>query len=338
MSSSQGFHRSSAALYEGIPSAQAAGFGESSVNRSRERGRRTEARRGPGIKLLAYLEMVRPHNVVAAVLCVVLGILASSKAVERALDLADTAVASAVVALVSAGGYVINDYFDYGVDLVNKPHRPIPSGRVGLREALYSSLVLGVVGVALSAWFGPLSLAYVLMNALLVYGYSAKIKEWGIVGNVVVSLEGCAAILYGSLVVYVRTGELGALSAAATPTAIAFALLLGREIVKTIEDYYADSVRGVRSLPRTIGLRRSAVVASAILMTVPALSILPLFSGIYNVLAYAPLAVVTVAVVVASALRIARSSNVVLAAIRVRSALKVAMVTGIFALLLSLLL
>lgn len=296
------------------------------------------ARRSLGTKLLAYLEMVRPHNVVAAILCVVLGLLAGSKAVGWAPGPVDVVLASAVVALVSAGGYVINDYFDFKVDSVNKPYRPIPSGRVGLREALYLSLALGAVGVALSAWFGHLSLIFVLLNSLLVYGYSARIKEWGLVGNVVVSFEGCAAILYGSLVVYARTGEPGSLHAAAIPMAIAFFLLLGREVVKTIEDYYADAVRGVRSLPRTIGLERSATVASAILMTVPALSVLPLFSGLYNALAYAPPAAVTVAIVVASALRIARSSNVVSTAIRVRSSLKVAMVTGILALLLSVLL
>ncbi len=304
--------------------------------RYREGHRGVEARRGTGVKLLAYLEMVRPHNVAAAVLCVVLGILAGSKAVGWSPSPADAGVASAVVALVSAGGYVVNDYFDYRVDSINKPYRPIPSGRVGLREALYLSLALGAAGVALSAWLGLLSLAFVLLNALLVYGYSAKIKEWGFVGNVVVSLEGCASIFYGSLVVYARTGEPGSLSAASTPMAIAFVLLLGREVVKTVEDYYADSARGVRSLPRTIGLKRSAAVASAILMAVPALSALPLFSELYNALAYAPLAAVTVAIVVASALKILRSPNVVSAAIRVRSALKVAIVTGILALLLSL--
>ncbi|MEM3988437.1 MAG: geranylgeranylglycerol-phosphate geranylgeranyltransferase [Sulfolobales archaeon] len=289
-------------------------------------------------KLSAYLELIRPHNVIAAVLCVVLGILTASRALERPLYALEIVIASAVVAFVSAGGYVINDYFDYKVDLVNKPYRPIPSGRVSPKEVFYFSLVLGFIGISLSIVFGIASFVFVLLNSLLVYSYSAKIKEWGIVGNVVVSFEGGASILYGSLVVCAQTGKYEALASALVPITIAFTLLLGREIVKTIEDYHADSVRGVRSLPRTIGLRKSALVASAILFTVPALSILPLFSGLYNASIYIPLATFTVIIVVASALKIIKCSNIISTAIKVRSALKIAIMTGILALLLSLLL
>lgn len=293
---------------------------------------------GIGGKLLAYLELVRPHNVMAAVLCVVLGVLAASRSIGHPLNVADIVIASSVVALVSAGGYVINDYFDYKVDLINKPYRPIPSGRVGPKEVLYLSSVLGVAGVAISIWFGPLSFIFVLLNSLLVYGYSAKIKEWGIVGNIVVSFEGSASIFYGSLVVYIQTGETMALTSTIVPMVIAFVLLLGREIVKTIEDYYADSARGVKSLPRTIGLRESAVVASAVLLTVPILSVFPFFMRQYNVSVYAPLATITVVIVVVSALRMVKSTNIVSTAIKVRSALKIAIITGVLALLLSLLL
>lgn len=34
-----------------------------------------------------------------------------------------------------SGGNVINDYFDYKIDLINKPQRPIPSGRISLNNA-----------------------------------------------------------------------------------------------------------------------------------------------------------------------------------------------------------
>lgn len=34
-----------------------------------------------------------------------------------------------------SAGNVINDYFDYKIDLINKPQRPIPSGRISLDNA-----------------------------------------------------------------------------------------------------------------------------------------------------------------------------------------------------------
>lgn len=286
-------------------------------------------------RVAAYVELVRPHNVVASALSTALGYLVASRALGVPPALLDLAIACSVVALVAAGGYAVNDYFDYRVDLVNKPYRPIPSGRVTLSEALRLSIALGVAGVLLSAYFGALSLLYVVLNSLLVYAYSAKIKEAGLLGNLVVSLEGAATIVYGSLVVYLRTGAPEALLASIIPSSIAFTLLLGREVVKTIEDYYADTERNVRSLPRTIGLRASAAVASAILLTVLPLSVLPALLGHYNKLVYIPLAAVTVALVVHSSIRIMLSKNIVSTATKVRSELKVAVFTGIAALLIS---
>lgn len=293
---------------------------------------------GLKVRFLAYLELIRPHNVFAAVICVLLGMVASYRVAGYTFNTVDMLMASLVVALVSAGGYVINDYFDYMVDLVNKPYRPIPSGRVSPREALTFSIALGVVGMVFSAWFGYVSVIFVLLNTALVYAYSAKVKELGLVGNIVVSFEGSASIVYGSLAVSLRVGEYSVLTASIIPAVIAFTLLLGREIVKTIEDYYADSVRGVKSLPRVLGLRRSAYIASAVLLLVIPLSILPYFSDLYNKLVYTPLAMLTLVLIVLSTVKILRSSNIVSTAAKVRSVLKISIVTGILALLLSLLL
>lgn len=287
------------------------------------------------VKVAAYVELVRPHNILAVALSTILGYSVASRALGVPPNLVDLLMACSVVTLVAAGGYAINDYFDYKVDLINKPYRPIPSGRVTLGEVLRFSIALGVVGVALSTYFGVLSLLYVSLNSLLVYTYSAKIKETGFLGNVVVSLEGAATIVYGSLVVYLRTGTAEALLASLVPASIAFTLLLGREVVKTIEDYYADAERNVRSLPRTIGLKASAVVASVILLAVPPLSILPALSGYYNRFIYIPLTAITLVLVVHSSARMMLSSNKVSTATKVRSELKVAVFTGILALLIS---
>ena len=48
-----------------------------------------------------------------------------AKSVDIPIILAMLAVFFAMSA-----GNVINDYFDYKIDLINKPQRPIPSGRM----------------------------------------------------------------------------------------------------------------------------------------------------------------------------------------------------------------
>lgn len=45
--------------------------------------------------------------------------------------------------------YSINSYFDAEIDAINKPHRPIPSGRLSKQEALRYVVLLGVLSVSL---------------------------------------------------------------------------------------------------------------------------------------------------------------------------------------------
>lgn len=80
-----------------------------------------------------------------------------------------------------AGGVVLNDYFDASRDAVERPERPIPSGRVSRRTAGVSGAVLLVVGVGLAFVAGPSSAAIATALALAVVLYDAVLK--GTVGG-----------------------------------------------------------------------------------------------------------------------------------------------------------
>lgn len=76
-----------------------------------------------------YVEIIRPGNVIMAIIAVIL-VAILAKSVDIPIILAMLAVFFAMSA-----GNVINDYFDYKIDLINKPQRPIPSGRISLDNA-----------------------------------------------------------------------------------------------------------------------------------------------------------------------------------------------------------
>ncbi len=224
-------------------------------------------------KVRGYLQLVRLHNLVATVVTTLIGYLAV--AVSLGKYGLSPAVPLSTVVLVAAGGYAINDYFDVEVDLINKPYRPIPSGLVSRKEALVLSIILIVAGVSLATLSGPVSFIFASLNALLLVMYSYRIKELGILGNIVVSFEGAASIIYGGLALAEYEGALRYVAFTGIPALYAFLLLLSREIVKTIEDYIADAVRDVKSLPRVIGVNKSAIIAVVLLALVVALSPLP---------------------------------------------------------------
>ena len=93
-----------------------------------------------------YLELMRPANVATALADVLAGFAVAGLANRAALPwlLGSTAC-------LYAGGVVLNDVFDREVDRVERPERPIPSGRVSAASAaLFGAALLGA-GVALAA-------------------------------------------------------------------------------------------------------------------------------------------------------------------------------------------
>jgi 4-hydroxybenzoate polyprenyltransferase len=77
-----------------------------------------------------------------------------------------------------AGGMALNDWADRDLDAVERPERPIPSGRVTPRHALRVAAGLGAAGLALAAaGGGRRALAVAVPLAGCVWLYDARLKE-----------------------------------------------------------------------------------------------------------------------------------------------------------------
>ncbi len=99
----------------------------------------------------AFLQLIRIHNVIGAMLGDLMGYLVSS---FWHVNLVQMVLSMLVVGLVAGGGYVINDYFDVNIDKINKPDRPIPSGRISGSKARKIALSMFVAGVLFSIPLG----------------------------------------------------------------------------------------------------------------------------------------------------------------------------------------
>jgi chlorophyll synthase len=180
--------------------------------------------------------------------------------------------------LVCAASQAVNDWYDRGVDAINEPTRPIPSGRVPGRWGLYLAVLWSVVSLAVAATLGRWGLLATLLGLALAWGYSmppVRFKQNAWVGNLAVgiSYEGLAWI----------TGAAVMLGGAMPgPRILVLALLysLGAHGMLTLNDYKAiegDRRMGIRSLPATLGPRRSALVAGATILAPQAVVVVLLF-------------------------------------------------------------
>ncbi|MBY0433091.1 MAG: geranylgeranylglycerol-phosphate geranylgeranyltransferase [Cyclobacteriaceae bacterium] len=150
--------------------------------------------------------------------------------------------------LIAAAGYIINDYYDVKIDLVNKPGRVVIGKELSRRSAilLHSALsIMGVeMGVLLDWKIGLLNFA----SAFLLWVYSNALKRMPFIGNVTV------AFLTGLSVLIVNVLYPPLFSLVWVYALFAFFITLVREIIKDIEDLKGDTTFGCRTLPIVWGI------------------------------------------------------------------------------------
>ena len=191
--------------------------------------------------LLAYLELTRPLNGVIAFISAWLGgMFANQGRVENIIDIRLLLVSISALALLSAGN-AINDYCDYNIDRINRPKRPLPSGRIRRRDALIFAIALVAIGIWLGALINRNATGIAILVGVALVSYAFWLKRTPFVGNLVVSgLTGLTFIAGGVAIDSVK-GTL-------IPATFAFLFTTAREIVKDLEDTEGDLKHNLKTL------------------------------------------------------------------------------------------
>jgi 4-hydroxybenzoate polyprenyltransferase len=162
--------------------------------------------------------------------------------------------------LITAAGYVINDYYDVKIDYVNKPERVVVGKFLPRRYILilHGTLnTLGILAGTLVSW------QVTIINFLaigLLWLYSNQLKRLPLLGNLAIaSLTGSSVF-----VVYIFYRE--SVFLFATYAFFAFFISLIREIIKDMEDVEGDKKFDCKTLPIAIGIRKSKLVVYTIII------------------------------------------------------------------------
>ncbi len=161
-----------------------------------------------------------------------------------------------VVFLISGAGNAINDYYDFKIDSINRPERPIPSGRVKLNEALYFSYLLFALGTFLAFSIQQICGFIAFFNSLMLILYAKTLKSTPFLGNLSIGYLTGSTFLFGASIF--GFGGLKALFVLFVLSALA---ITAREIVKDIEDMEGDQIEGIDTLPLRIGAKKASYVA-----------------------------------------------------------------------------
>ncbi|MBN2755712.1 MAG: geranylgeranylglycerol-phosphate geranylgeranyltransferase [Bacteroidales bacterium] len=186
--------------------------------------------------------------------------------------------------LLTAAGYVINDYFDTKTDILNRPDSVVVGRKIGRRTAMTIHLIFNIIaiigGFYISYKIGLYQLGFIffLVSGILWY-YSTSYKRQFLIGNLIV------AILTGLVPLMVILFEMPVLNKeyyeillakkanfnhvffwVAGFSFFAFITTLIREIVKDMQDYEGDSAYGRNTLPIILGIFYTKLVVSILII------------------------------------------------------------------------
>lgn len=243
-------------------------------------------------KMIDYIKLVRLPNLFFIVLiqwlmsrAVVMPILKTFSLETEVISIPWLVVLILATVFISAGGYVINNYFDIKIDRINRPQKVLVGNTIEKSQAMFFYQVLTAIGVLLGLLVSfiaksfTLGFIFVVVPGLLWF-YSASYKRQFLIGNLMIAF--CAALVPISVAVLqsafltLKYGEF----IHQTPilpmiyiwicgfAVFAFLLTLLREVIKDMQDEYGDREMECRTMAIVCGEKRTKIFLYTIISTI----------------------------------------------------------------------
>lgn len=223
-------------------------------------------------KISGYFTLIRPLNVFQGAISAII----TAFIMEKLPPLYNILLAMFVIGTFTAAGNSFNDYCDYKIDAINRPDRPIPSGKISRQEALLFTVVLFMSGWLVSLPVMNYTILMILTIATIsLITYSLFFKSIALAGNAMVALVLGLAFIF-SAAVY------GDITKGYAPFALAFLFTLIREIIKDMQDIEGDRKQGVKTFPVVFGQEKSVRLVSLLSVLLIATVVALFLAGVYG--------------------------------------------------------
>lgn len=236
------------------------------------------------VTMLNYLKLVRYPNLLIVILtqylmrwCIIEPML-EVNGFELQLSSFHFALLVVATALITAAGYVINDYFDTHTDFLNRPKTVLVGTVISRRSAIIFHSVLNVIAVLIGFYLAYkinmvfLGFVFLIVTGLLWF-YSTTYKRQFLVGNILVAFLTALVPLmvvlfeipllnetYREILIKNNANFMYIFYWVLAFSFFAFITNLMREIIKDIEDFEGDSAYGRNSLPVVLGVKTSKII------------------------------------------------------------------------------
>ncbi len=147
-------------------------------------------------KIKAFIELMRPANVVTSLTDVLAG-MSIVGFIFNFLEINSILLLGISTMCLYAGGVVFNDVFDHDLDKIERPERALPSGRILKSEAILGGTLLLSIGIFCAFWHSSLSGFIAIIISICALFYDWKGKHMSIFGPINMGLCRAFNLLLG---------------------------------------------------------------------------------------------------------------------------------------------
>jgi len=223
-------------------------------------------------KLIAHIIILRPLNLTIGAFAVII----TASILKQMGQVSAWFTALIVVVCYNAAANSINDYFDLETDRINRPNRPLVTGDVKPKTALFLAIILFIIGtiLAFTLPFTATFIAVAIALPLMIF-YSIWFKGMPLAGNFIISfILGLTFLFAGAALQDLETMII--------PALLAFGLTIVRELVKDISDVEGDRRTKLKTFPIKVGVKKAWTLVAVFAILIGIGAIIPFVIGTYN--------------------------------------------------------
>jgi len=187
------------------------------------------------------------------------------------------------VSLIASGGNIINDYFDYQIDLINRPDKLVIEKVISKQSALYvyqALTIVGILGGFIAGWLiGIFKIGFFFgFGALLLYSYSETFKRKLWIGNLIIALLAFLFVVLLWIIEFFALRNSAGSFVVVYPSFLKINVLMGgyalfaflttliREIIKDMEDVEGDKKSGCQTIPIIKGIPTARLIVCILIV------------------------------------------------------------------------
>lgn len=208
-------------------------------------------------KLVEFLKLIRVQNLVMLVLVQMI----TQFIFAPTISYFYIYLISLATILIAAGGYLINDFYDYELDIANEKKSVFSKSSLKNLYIAYSILGL-LLGLYLSFISSFWLFLFFVFPFLSLWLYAIFFSKYKIAGNLIISLLIAEAILIIPVFAKFYASDIEAIfdPAIIDYAVLAFLLNYMREIVKDLEDLKGDALFNRKTLPIVFGISNTKMI------------------------------------------------------------------------------